>query len=445
MRLALLFLALTVAVIAQPDRTTLVTRYPMQVWRLTSVTGWKYQGLTNTPLALPLEDAEARYLLVPEGLTVEQALNLVEPFKLSDRRLEGGRWPARGVYEPGYPAAVRLRLYLKHRWYEPACVLGLLLMLGVGLSARERRRARELERGRKLEALAFGQTERELGEGTRLGDYRLLRRIGSGGTATVFRAIPEDSLDENESVAVKVVHREVSRGEEFQERFRREIVVCKELNHPAIVRILDYGEERGLTYLVMEYLPGPGLRSRMPSAGMAPQEALELIEPIMEGVAYAHVREVVHRDLKPENILLRKGRPVITDFGLARRHDMHTLTETGSFMGTPSYMAPEQAQGGAWEAADQYSLGVLLYEMLAGKRPFEGQTAMELIFLHLEKQPPPLEGIDPELWAVVSRMLAKSPQKRFPSVAEALDALRAAVTGRSAQAAPVQHPRAFDG
>jgi formylglycine-generating enzyme required for sulfatase activity len=269
------------------------------------------------------------------------------------------------------------------------------------------------------------------------GRYQLVRQLGCGGMGSVWLA-HDKVLDR--SVAVKV-----PRLDPFdttgRERFSQEGRAAARLAHPNIARVYDVGEINGTPYLAMEYVPGPTLAVLLSSGPVPVPEAVRLAIAIARGLQYAHAAGVIHRDLKPANILLHQAphdassnaacEPKITDFGLARRLDDPTgITRTGAVLGTPAYMSPEQA-GGKWDnvgpASDQFSLGVVLYEMLTGQRPYKGQLAdynKQLAF----QDPPPkpsrvLPGAGPMPDAIVCRTLARDPAERFPSVGEFADEL----------------------
>lgn len=256
-----------------------------------------------------------------------------------------------------------------------------------------------------------------------VGGYFLTEVLGAGGMATVYRAVPRDRLDDAEAVALKVLNRDSWRDEGFQERFRREVETCRRLDHPNLVRLLDWGESQGLTYVVMELVRGQTLSGL---AGVPPARVVELMTPILEGVDWAHQRGIIHRDLKPDNIMVSdNGLVKVMDFGLARTWDLKTITQLGTVMGTPAYMAPEQAQGLIVDhRADQYALGVVAYELLCGRRPFEQREPMALLLAHMHDPPPPPGG---PLEAVILRMLSKLPGERFGDLLAVRDALRRAL------------------
>lgn len=204
------------------------------------------------------------------------------------------------------------------------------------------------------------------------------------------------------------------------ERFNREAHAAGRLSHPNIVSVFDFGEENGRHFIAMEYLEGQNLRDRMQARGaFSVKEAIELACQVLDALAYAHQNRVIHRDIKPDNIhILPGGQVKLTDFGIARLTDQPALTSNGQIFGTPSYMSPEQIVGKEIDhRSDLFSVGIVLYEMLAGRKPFTGDSVVSITYAIMNAEPPPLPGVPPTLEQVIRRALGKSPQMR-PASAE---------------------------
>jgi serine/threonine-protein kinase len=268
-----------------------------------------------------------------------------------------------------------------------------------------------------------------------LGDFELLEEIGRGGMGVVYRA-RQRSLDR--LVAVKILLRGADASPQDQERFRAECEAAARLDHPGIVPIYDTGEASGWRYLGMKWIPGENLSQRMAAGPLPQREAAAIVMQVARAIHYAHERGVIHRDLKPANILLDDaGTPHVTDFGLAKRQTWgQTLTTTGAILGTPSYMAPEQAAGGRGEvspASDVFSLGAILYALLTGRPPFQGATAVDTLLLVLEQDPAPPRIlnplVDPDLEMIALRSLQKPPDLRYASAGALGDDLAAYLAG----------------
>jgi serine/threonine-protein kinase len=257
------------------------------------------------------------------------------------------------------------------------------------------------------------------------GRYRVLLRIGSGGMADVYLA--EDQLL-GRQVAVKLLHHRFAEDQEFVERFRREASSAAGLSHPNVVQVFDRGEWDGTYYIAMEYLPGRSLKSIVREGPLEPVAAVDVVIQVLRAARFAHRRGIIHRDIKPHNVILdEEGRAKVTDFGIARA-GVSDMTMTGSIMGTAQYLSPEQAQGHAVsEASDIYAVGIVLYELLTGSIPFDGETAVSIALKQVAAPPPVPSALNPavppELDAVVLRALAKDPRERFADADQFIAAL----------------------
>jgi tRNA A-37 threonylcarbamoyl transferase component Bud32 len=263
-----------------------------------------------------------------------------------------------------------------------------------------------------------------------LGDrYTLVETLGDGGMAKVYLA-RDNSLDRE--VALKVLREQYADDEEFVERFRREAMSAAALNHPGIVQVYDRGRSAdGDFYIAMEYVPGGTLKERIKEGGdLAPREASEIASRVADALAVAHDRGIVHRDVKPQNVLLTaSGEAKVSDFGIARAASSKTMTQTNSVLGTLAYMSPEQLRGErVGPASDLYSLGVVLYEMLTGELPYQGDDPIATAMKRLDEPPPNPREVNPavpeELDALVVKLLAKAPEDRYASAASLSQDLR---------------------
>ena len=263
--------------------------------------------------------------------------------------------------------------------------------------------------------------------GTRLGHYRILALLGRGGMADVYRA--EDERLGRE-VALKAVPPEFARDPERIERFQREVRAAAGLDHPGIVTVYEFGQGEGQHFYTMALMRGGDLKAhiRAHPEGLAPDEARRVASAVAQALNYAHRRGFVHRDVKPENILFdEEGRPQLTDFGIARAMESGTrMTATGMSIGSPHYMSPEQAQGLQVDGrSDLYSLGVVLYEMLTGRLPFEAGNTLAVAYAHVNHPVPELPVALGQWQPVLDRLLAKSPEDRYGSAGELAQVLGA--------------------
>jgi serine/threonine-protein kinase len=254
------------------------------------------------------------------------------------------------------------------------------------------------------------------------GRYELEELVGSGGMSSVYRA--HDRLLERR-VALKILHEQFTRDADYVERFRREARAVAQLTHPNIVTVIDRGEQDGRQFIVFEYVDGMNLKELVEHEGpLSPREAIELALQVARGLGFAHEQGLVHRDVKPQNVILdADGRAKVTDFGIAHAVDVDGLTITGTIMGTSNYIAPEQARGQPVdEQTDIYSLGCVLYELLAGEVPFDGDNFVAVAMRHVNDPVPSVREVRPDvpprLDRAIQRAMAKDHGDRFDSMAD---------------------------
>jgi len=261
--------------------------------------------------------------------------------------------------------------------------------------------------------------------------YKISAHLGSGGMAEVYCA---KDMQLGRNVALKILHERFAADEEFVERFKREASSAAGLAHQHVVAVYDRGEWEGTSYIAMEFVSGRTLKQVVVEEGpLAPQRAVDLTVQVLRAARFAHRRGIIHRDFKPQNVIVDDdGRAKVTDFGIARA-GASDMTQTGSILGTAQYLSPEQAQGHAVGArSDLYSIGIILYELLTGRVPFEAESAITIALKQVSEAPvPPSElnaRVTPELESVVLRALAKEPRERFADADEFIAALNAAAS-----------------
>lgn len=287
--------------------------------------------------------------------------------------------------------------------------------------------------------------------GKTLGKVKIVEFIARGGMAEVYLG---EHTTLNRKVAVKIMRDHVDAEPENHTRFEREARVVASLRHPSIIQVFDYEVMDGQPCLVMEYVPGASLGTYMKALHKREEKLpLDMVRRILSAIAsaidYAHSKNMIHRDIKPANVLIRSSsgpveidkplpedmEPILTDFGLVRVLDASLQTSTGTVSGTPAYMSPEQARGEkVTHKTDIYSLGVMLYEMLAGVVPFDAESSFGILMKHLNDPPPPIFGISPNLQFIIDRALAKDPDIRYNSAKELADEFTAVFNGQTVSA-----------
>ncbi|HJZ92804.1 MAG TPA: serine/threonine-protein kinase, partial [Gemmataceae bacterium] len=279
--------------------------------------------------------------------------------------------------------------------------------------------------------------------------YEIVDEVGRGGMGVVYRA-RQTSLDR--WVAIKMIHAAAAGDPAARSRFRTEAEAVARLQHPNVIQIFEVGEYDGRPFLALEFLPGGSLHSGADSNVRPEREAAQLVEVVARAVHHAHQHGILHRDMKPANVLLTSdGTPKVTDFGLAKMVDRNgSLTQTEAVIGTPSYMAPEQAAGDAKRTgitADVYSLGALLYELLTGQAPFRGLSPLNTLEQVRTREPAPprrlRNGVSPDLETICLRCLEKQPEGRYPTADALADDLARFLSGEPIRARPVPVWRRF--
>ncbi|MEP7199145.1 MAG: serine/threonine-protein kinase [Chloroflexota bacterium] len=278
--------------------------------------------------------------------------------------------------------------------------------------------------------------------GQTIGNYQIVERLGEGGMASVYRA-HQTSLDR--FIAIKVLAGPRARDDTFRQRFDREAKSVAQLSHPNIVPIHDFGEDRahGLLYIVTDLVKGGSLHDAM-RRSLTTADAVRIIQQVAAALDYAHARGVIHRDIKPSNSLLTEdGRALLSDFGIAKIAERTQYTDTGATVGTPAYMSPEQVKGEELDRrSDVYALGLVAYQLLAGRLPFQADTPLAILHQQVYDPPPPLRQWYPriprKLESVVGRALAKERDKRYRTAGEFAAALERASHGA---AIPIRLPR----
>jgi hypothetical protein len=271
------------------------------------------------------------------------------------------------------------------------------------------------------------------------GRYRLEALLGQGGMSSVYRA---DDPNLRRPVAIKLIHSHLAADPEFVRRFEEEAAAVAQLRHPSIVQVYDFNHDGDTYYMVLEFVPGETLYDRLHALNSAGQrmpleEVMGITTTLCEAVGYAHQRRMIHRDLKPANVMITpQGQPILMDFGIVKIVGGDTQTATGAMIGTVAYMAPEQIRGErADHRTDIYALGVMLFEMVSGQRPFQGDSAPATMMMHLTEPIPDVRRLNSSvpaaLVAVIEKAMAKAPDQRFQTAAEMAAALAAVAQGAS--------------
>jgi eukaryotic-like serine/threonine-protein kinase len=276
--------------------------------------------------------------------------------------------------------------------------------------------------------------------GRTLGQYEIVELLGQGGMAKVYKGY-QKSIDRY--VAVKVLPPHPGLDEQFKERFQLEAKTIGGLQNPNILPLYDFGTDNDVVYLVMAYVEGGTLEDIIDSGAMAVTDVERILRSIANGLDYAHRRGIIHRDIKPGNILINDGHPLLADFGLVKWMASGTNLTGTAIIGTPSYMAPEQGQGLDVDSrVDIYALGAMVYEMLTGRQPYGGSTAMQIIFKHINDPVPDIleerPDLPPQVAPVLERAMAKEPEFRYATAGEFAEAFSSAIHSSNDSLASVQ-------
>ncbi len=273
--------------------------------------------------------------------------------------------------------------------------------------------------------------------GQTIGQYTILDKLGEGGMGAVYKA---EQPAIHRAVALKVLAANVASDPDALDRFKREVDIIAELEHPYILPVYDFGQVDDNPYIVMRYMGGGSLFNRLHERALSQAELMRVLRQVAEALDYAHARDVIHRDLKPGNVLLdESGNACLADFGLAKTMaGSRDLTATGSILGTPAYMSPEQARGDKLDArSDVYSFAVMIYEALSGQLPFQAKTSMEYIQKHLTEAPPSIVSVAPRLPPAVGEVLrgamSKDRSRRPARATQLMNALETALAGGRGQ------------
>jgi serine/threonine protein kinase len=280
--------------------------------------------------------------------------------------------------------------------------------------------------------------------GESVGPFQITAFIGRGGMATIYKAY-QATLDRD--VALKVIHPALKEDETFLARFKREAAIVAKLHHPNIVTLYDFAEYDGTPYLVMQYIDGKTLKDILREQRLSTRQIMNIVRPVSEALAFAHARGILHRDVKPSNILIdNEGHVYLTDFGLARVAQSSETTMSHDMMvGSPQYASPEQAKSEPIdERTDEYSLGVVMFEMFTGQPPFKGETPYGTMMAHINNNPPAPRSLNPRIPPAVEQVLlktlAKNPQDRYPNIFAMMQALERAVAGALDDETPASLP-----
>ena len=257
----------------------------------------------------------------------------------------------------------------------------------------------------------------------KLKSYKLISLLGTGGMSEVYFA---QDIRSDTKVAIKILDKKLSKDPEYIKRFKREVEISRTLSHPNIIKIISCGTDKGRYYIIYEYIEGMTLDKYIKSKKLSIKEIKVVTLQILKGLSYAHSKNIIHRDIKPSNIMISNGNVKILDFGIARATTKSTITKTGMFMGSPHYTSPEQIDGKKIDhRTDIYSLGIVLYEMVTGRVPFQADTPLGFVKAHSYEQVPKIKRKIPSyLEEIIFKCLEKRPDNRYESAKIIFDLIK---------------------
>lgn len=407
-----------------------------------------FLGLSGTPLLLNMAeftaDNEAFFVIRQKGykdLRCSLKPHDLKPYSPQTRI----SYPSEGKEPLALePATVSKKTALWLSRYRSAIIVLVLIMVpsAILMAIKISGMNAEKRKWSAWEALTAGVNREDPLFNKALGGYVLVEKIGQGGAAAVYKAVPEQTRSEKEEVAVKVMDLNEESEKNYLRRYKREVKILGALSHPNILRILSYGAQGDLFYLTTELIRGRTLESEIRDGGIELESFRNIIRQILDALIHAHKKEILHRDIKPGNIMIDgKGHVTVMDFGLAKGRHYSAITDMGLTLGTPDYMAPEQATTKIVDSrTDEYSLGILAYSLLAGTHPFHDDTAFGMIYRHVMEKPSPLRAIRASipdaLEAVVLRMLEKDPDMRYQTLEEVKEAMEEALAAPAGSPSP---------
>ncbi len=418
---------------------TLPEKSDVRLLRASTASDGDFLGLSGTPVELNLAkfaaDREVFFVIRQKGYKDLRCSLKPHDFKpYSPQALIS--YPTEGKEPLALePATVFKKMALWLSQYRKAITVLALIMVPSAILMAIKLSGMNAEKRKwsAWEALLAGVDREDPMFNKALGGYVIVEKIGQGGMAAVYRAVPEQTRSGEGEVAVKVMEIGEESERDYLRRYTREVKILSALNHPNILRILNYGTQGDLFYLITDLIRGRTLESEIREGGIDLEAFRNIIGQVLDALIHAHKKEILHRDIKPGNIMIdRKDHVTVMDFGLAKGRHYSAITDSGLTLGTPDYMAPEQVTTKKVDSrTDEYSLGVLAYALLTGTLPFYDEAPFRIIYRQVTEQPAPLRtiraSIPDALEAVVLRMLEKEPDKRYQTLEEVKEAMEEAL------------------